>query len=226
VILKPKASYNYYEVGNFNFNDVASTLPKSTYSTLASDFEFSILRRTAAQNLAPRLGISLNAMHVTNISQGNDSKFNSELKLYLPGFAKNHSLRIRGGYQKELLSNAFQLTDNFVYTRGFETPINDEYISFSAEYALPIAYPDKGLWGMTYFKRVKANIFYDYGQGKFNSLTQTQDYQSLGLEIIFDNTILNLLPMSFGLRGSYLLTEDPQNTSNTFVPSFYIATTL
>lgn len=224
--LKPEASYNYYDVKNLKFDDITSTQPKSSYSTIDSDFEFSILRRTASQNLASRLGISLNAKYVTNISQDNDSKLNASLKLYLPGLAKNHSFRINGGFQKELLSNAFQLTDNFAYTRGFETPINDEFIGFSAEYALPIAYPDWGLWGITYFKRIKANMFYDYGQGKFNNLNQTQDYQSAGLEVIFDNVFLNLLPISIGVRGTYLLTEDPQNPTRTFVPSFHFGVTL
>jgi len=228
ISFNPEVGYSYSQISNRKWDDFSLDLPKESYSVLESGLGFSIAKRTATQNLASRLGVSLDVDYLTNTSKNNDYKFNSTLKLYLPGFGKNHSLRVEGGIQKELLSNAFQLTDEFTYTRGFVTPTVDEFISFSTEYALPIAYPDVGLGGITYFKRIILNGFYDYGQGTTLNYvpTEKQNYQSLGLEVMFDNTFLNFLPIGFGIRGSYLLNEDPLNLNEKIVPSFFIGINL
>jgi len=68
---------------------------------------------------------------------------------------------------------------------------------------LPLAYPDWGFGGLTYFKRIKANVFYDYSLAQIN-LTNTQTVaSSSGFELLFDTILLNTLPLTFGIRSAY-----------------------
>ena len=84
----------------------------------------------------------------------------------------------------------------------------------SANYGLPLLYPDFGFLGIAYFKRIRANLFYDYGVGEISRLALKTKYNSVGGELIFDNTYFNLLPLSVGVRASYLLQNDPASNKN------------
>ncbi|MFK7982133.1 MAG: hypothetical protein AB8G86_19290 [Saprospiraceae bacterium] len=97
----------------------------------------------------------------------------------------------------------------FFYSRGYENAPNDETYRIAFNYALPLAYPDWGFGGLTYFKRIRANLFYDMGSVKING--ETSNLNSYGAELIFDNTFLNLMPISIGLRQSFLLDTDVLN---------------
>jgi hypothetical protein len=89
-----------------------------------------------------------------------------------------------------------------------------------------LLYPDKGFAGITYFKRVRANIFYDYGVGENIKLNKSTVYNSAGVEFIFDNTILNLIPMSLGIRKSFLLNSSSLLAYNKSGINFFIYTNL
>ena len=75
--------------------------------------------------------------------------------------------------------------------------------------------------GLTYFKRAQTGLFYDYNRFTFVG-TSWRDYQSVGLELLFDNTAINLLPLTFGIRASYLLQDEPNNRDQTLVSSFFV----
>ena len=208
-----------FEVRDQNFN--------SSFTSI----RISALRRTALQNLAPRLGFSTTASYQRDLESilGGDydellqEKFTIESRIYLPGVSPNHSLQLSGGYQKELLTNRYQLSDNFNYSRGFLAPLIDNYSRLSLDYSFPLLYPDWGFWGISYFKRIRANAFYDYGRGSIALLNETDNYQSTGLDLTFDNVYLNTFNLSITVRGSYLLTEDPESPNTKFSPSVLIS---
>ena len=66
-------------------------------------------------------------------------------------------------------------------------------------------YPDWGFSGITYFQRLRASLFFDYAQSKLEVINTSKIQRSYGVEIIFDNTFLNVLPVSIGCRNSFLL---------------------
>jgi len=51
-------------------------------------------------------------------------------------------------------------------------------------------------------------------------------YRSAGAELIFDNTFLNILPLSVGLRNSFLLDKDPVNPNQSFHFGIFVSTGL
>jgi len=196
------------ELANTNYNSVKGTL------------SFSSIRRRAFQNLTPRFGIKSTLSYTRNLKELDNEKINGSATFFLPGLSANHSLRLSGGYQKELLTNSFQFTDNFEYVRGYQIPTNDKITRFTVDYSFPLVYPDFGVAGITYFKRISANVFYDYGQSTFEKLNQTTHYQSVGLELLFANQWMNVFEFSLGIRGTYLINEDINNIGQRFVPSF------
>jgi len=70
---------------------------------------------------------------------------------------------------------------------------------FSADYAIPLAYPDLNWQGVAYLKRLYAHLFYDYlitGKGDY--------YRSTGVELYSDWNFLSLFPnVTVGVRWSY-----------------------
>ena len=200
--------------------------PKKNLNALLIQADFSSLRRTALQNIGPQLGLSSKVVYRRDWSRRGNEKVFTTHSLYMPGLTINHQTKLRFAYQKKLLSQSFQYEDAFEYARGYDAPINDRTWQFSIDYGLPLVYPDWGFAGLTYFMRVRANIFYDNNHSSFESLGRTKDLQSIGLEIISDNTVFNLLPLSFGIRVSYRLQEDPHNQGKSLRPSFFVGTDL
>ena len=78
----------------------------------------------------------------------------------------------------------------------------------SANYHLPLAYPDWGFGGIVYFLRVRSNLFYDFSKVYSRNKLSTANLRSTGAEIYFDTKWWNQLPVTFGVRYSYLLDAD------------------
>ena len=212
-----------------NFRDVTNAvadpfnLPDNNFGAYDLGLSFNSIRRAARQNVGPRAGIAANVFYTESLEKQSNEKITAAGTVYLPGLMPNHNIKITGGYQKELLSNPYQYSDTYQYPRGYETPVNDDFTSFSINYGLPLFYPDLGIANITYFQRIRANLFYDMGKGSIEKLNQETDYRSAGFEIIFDNTHLTLLPISFGLRQSFLLEDDPLNPGKDTNFSFFVA---
>ena len=207
--LQPKLALSYRTLSQSLLADRAQSGSEFFISEIG--LSFSSKKRKAFRNLESRLGIELEMNYIGTIQNMEANKTSLKSRIFLPGLAKNHHILLGGSYIQENLKNAYQFQDIFEYTRGFKAPLNDAFQLFKLEYLLPIAYPDKGIAGICYFKRIKANLFFDYGISSNYQKNSRVNYNSAGFEVIFDNVYLNVLPLSFGLRNSYLLTKDPAN---------------
>jgi hypothetical protein len=78
----------------------------------------------------------------------------------------------------------------------------------SIDYRFPICYPDFGVAGIVYFKRIRANLFYDRSTIELKEYDLKFAQNSTGFEIIMDTELLNALPFSLGFRTSFLQNED------------------
>ena len=181
--------------------------PSINLGTVQIGLNLSHLRRTAFQNLGPRWGQSLNLNYQQTVDSRTGRQITVGGNLYFPGIGANHNLKLGIAYQRELLNNIYQFTDTFEFPRGFGNIINDEFLKLSADYQFPIAYPDLGTWGVLYLKRVSLNTFFDYGRRSLNLFDLVDNQNSVGVEVIFDTQFFNELPVSFGIRNAYLLTE-------------------
>jgi hypothetical protein len=183
---------------NLEFKDLNRTISRFAIF-------YSNKRITALQNMRSRFGFDAIATYQRSLDVFEDEKLFTSSNIFLPGLLPNHSLKITGSYQRELLTNVIQLSDAFQYARGYNFPTNDQAIGLGFNYAFPLLYPDFGLRGLTYFKRVKMNLFYDLGNYKIFRTNRNFNLSSIGTELVFDNVWLNVLPISLGVRYNYRL---------------------
>lgn len=199
-------------VGDFKMED-------KSFGSYGIRLSYSTKRRRALQHVGSRLGVAIDLNYNQSIDFENE-KITGTTSLFLPGVGANHNLELKAGYQRESLDNYYQFADAFEYPRGFGRIINDEVTSYSINYALPLLYPDFGIAGLTYFKRIRANVFYDAAFTQIRD--QSTNFSSTGLELIFDNINLNYAPFSVGLRTAYLLEGGPSEGETRF--SFFLST--
>lgn len=175
-------------------------------SLLELNGRISSARQRAFQNLQSRFGFELRARMAKSFAGESADLKNAQLAILLPSFARNHGITITAGTQMEDFENGYQLNDTFNYPRGFRVTDNDQVNRLGIDYKLPLLYPDFGLAGITYFKRIRANLFYDFGQlvGGQN----TFNTQSTGIELRLDQTALNLIDLPVGVRLGYRI-QDP-----------------
>jgi hypothetical protein len=125
-----------------------------------------------------------------------------EASIYLPGIAKHHSLKLTGVHQIQG-KGVYSFSSPVNHARGFTGILGYRNFSgISGDYKLPVAYPDLRLGPILYLKRIKANLFYDYGFARYSS--KEQMYNSMGLEITNDLHLFNLIaPLEIGVRYIY-----------------------
>lgn len=175
-----------------------------------ADYNFGLsfynLRRSAYKNIASRWGQSLTVSYYKSFEKNKAEEFNAAARLYLPGLMKNHNLELASAYKWK--GTAYGYTDIFEYARGYSSPYYQSILSFTADYNLPVAYPEFGINGVFYSNRLSAKLFADYNITDFNHSAFKREYASLGFETLFDVLIANMINAKIGIRQSFLLNKD------------------
>jgi hypothetical protein len=129
--------------------------------------------------------------------------YGSEISLktafYFPGILANNSIKIKLETEKqnpaEFLYGSFSSLP-----RGYNNIISKKMNFYSADYALPLVYPDFNVASLLYLKRIRADFFYDYASGPGNSFYQ---FSANGLSPLYDNSD----KISFSSYGFELLAD-------------------
>ena len=210
-------------VGSGNLNPFTSLftdpISDQTIHTLDVGISLNMTRFMARQHLRPTLGFSFLARYRANVGN-NDLGGNSFLArglLYLPGLSTNHSLSIDAMVMNEDLLSQYRYSDLFLYPRGYDFSLRrDRFLKVGVNYRFPIAYPDWALGGFGFVKRLKGNVFFDFGRYGVTSFPFEEQYSyahSCGFELGIDFRAFRLLEVDLGMRYSYLLNEDFVNGS-------------
>ncbi|MES2690007.1 MAG: hypothetical protein V4658_06355 [Bacteroidota bacterium] len=195
------------KTSEFSINDSSRNL-STDLSVVEGGIDFSNLRGRARQNLLPRFGQVLNGYYGASVGSTKAMKLQVQGALYFPGLIRNHGIMVQGGYKQEDITNSYRFLDNFRHARGYTIMQGDHEIVYSINYVMPLFYPDFGFGGLTYLKRVKANVFADFSQVRRDALNKTFDQNSAGYEIVFDLVLGNLIPIELGVRNSLLSNKD------------------
>ncbi|MFM8349026.1 MAG: hypothetical protein ACKOAR_13375 [Bacteroidota bacterium] len=136
--------------------------------------------------------------------------------LYFPGLFRNHSFWGYWAYQSTRVT--WRDRDNYTFrnqipvARGAGVGRFEQMYSMSANYAMPLFYPDLHLGPLLNIKRVRINGFTDYvfadnpGLRAITQDPESRSYLSVGGELKFDVNILRLLPeLDFGIRVAQVL---------------------
>ena len=100
----------------------------------------------------------------------------------------------------------YQFRNQVPLPRGHTVSRFQNFYTMSANYTLPLWYPDIAFGPLLNVQRLRANLFFDYGHGTsvFSGGTSTQTYTSVGGELKLDINVMRFLPQfNVGFRYSY-----------------------
>lgn len=167
---------------------------------LSFGLSFSEQVRTAYRDFLPRFGY----VAAVNYSADPSNRLFSDMvslygRLYLPGVAAHHSLSLAaeyrtsvGGWRDASGRPALTFRSSRLLPTGFRSADvqSDNCISASAAYRLPLCYPDGGIPGVLYFRRIRLGAEFDFA--RFGSAAGRRSIYSYGLEAVFDINLLRL----------------------------------
>lgn len=164
--------------------------------------------RQSHRDFAPPWGIAAQAAYAINPTNNNFSDLLAlYTKVYTPGFFAHNSLSLAmvyqtsiGGFQSQDALSALTFKSSMLLLRGFNSSQieNRNYMAASLNYQFPICYPDGGIQGVLYIKRIRLNVGADIARYQQTALDQESgifhrwhNLNSLGGDIIFDVNIFS-----------------------------------
>lgn len=196
-----------------------SEVNQGTLYSVGGNISFASTARLASRDLLSPLGFTFFGHYETgrDISGGDlrgeivslDSRF------YLPGLKKHHSFYHQVAYEKQR-AKTYEYGSYILFSRGLEQYFLDEFFKYSANYTMPLFYPDENFGKFLYFKRISGNLFYDDLNGKIMG----HEYQarSTGAELLFETFFFRLMtPVVFGLRYSHIIDGIEDNNFGFFI---------
>ena len=214
--ISPSLGLDYIAPSDLSGSEVMTGV--ESFASLDLGLSVSAQQQRQFQQVQTRLGFLANLSY-DGALDGTNQASRTLLRsfTYLPGLWPTHGIRIDLDFQAEQAENLYQYPDQFQYARGFVAPVNDRVFRIGANYQLPVLYPELGLFGITYFKRIRLQGFYDYSQFTIDNLRGREasfTEQSVGGEIYFDNVWLNTAEFPIGVRVSYLIDADLFSSSS------------
>lgn len=189
----PYVGYEYEQ-----YKENHKTTQKNTYYKLG--IELTNYKRMSLRDILPRFGQKIKI----NTDVANDDNYNPNWFgygiIYLPGILNHQSIQLTYSVERQKIfsSNYLKLS------RGYEIKYFNDLNKLSVDYITPLIYPDMPLLGVFYFKRVKANIFWDYSIVTYNSQNQNIKQSSYGYEINTDFYLFHIpYSLNIGVRGSF-----------------------
>ncbi|HMJ45942.1 MAG TPA: hypothetical protein VK498_01345, partial [Ferruginibacter sp.] len=187
------------------------SIGKTSFSYSSNTLSFSNLVQKAKQNIFPKFAQTASIGYKRGISGREGWQFTGNLNLYVPGVFKNHNIVLNGAYLRKDSTGQINFSSGFPFSRGYSAVNLYEMIKWGANYHMPLCYPDAGLANIVYLSRIRSNFFYDHTSVNdffINGKPFTANLRSAGTEVYFDTKWWNDVPVSFGIRYSYLLDDD------------------
>jgi hypothetical protein len=203
------------KISNFDLlNREITELPNGVFQNMRYALRYSTLHKKSNLDLDTRKGLSINVDYRNTPFQNalTSSQFATNVQLFLPGFSKHHAILLRQAFQSESI-DAFKFANSIVLPRGIDNLKVEQLNILTAEYKLPIAYPDLNIGTFANMQRVKTAFWTDYGMAKTKSIKT--NYHTVGIDLAFDFGFFGLpIPVSLGARSIY----DINTKKVSFVP--------
>jgi hypothetical protein len=126
----------------------------------------------------------------------------------LPGIATNHSIVVTGAVQGRDTLGQYFFSNGFPFSRGYTAVDFPRMLKWGVNYHLPLLYPEWGAAQVVYLLRIRANLFFDYTEGKSMRTGLRYPFGTAGVETWFDTRWWNQQPVSLGFRYSRLLDKE------------------
>jgi hypothetical protein len=176
---------------------------------IRSALTFSSQQRKALQHVSSRFAQSFTLQWNRSVNNKADA-LDLLTSLNLPGLGKNHVMEFNLILHRQLLSDPYRYPIPSRFISGYEAFSSDRFLWTRAAYHLPLVYPDLGIQGLFFLKRIRSRFFIEAMNNVVirNPRNLEINYHSIGTELLFDGNLFNALPVSFGLRFSHLNDTD------------------
>lgn len=180
-------------------------------------------RRTVPRDLRPRWGQQVDLQYRHTPIQGGDmgAVWSGRVTGFFPGLFRHHGLRLSAAWQEHDRGASKEFTVNYRfpnlinYPRGYSGRPDERLWVLSADYALPVAYPEWTIPYAFYVKRFYLNLFGDYAESRRPALTDAgEEYlrdvrmYSLGTDLVANMHVLGIFtPVELGLRTAWMPKE-------------------
>ncbi len=203
-----KLSYS----GNYYYYESEKAYNKGIYFLEPRIYLYSYLQM-AYRDLQPKWGFIADGKRLSTPFEKEIFGSLSSLKsvIYLPGLISNHGIKFQ--YQMQVQKPEKYLPGNeILFPRGYKNLTAIKLSKFSADYILPLIYPDIKLGSVFYLKRIYASAFGDYMKGSQvyernnnHTTVSNKNIYSIGTEINFEYHFFRFLfPFIQGIRASYI----------------------
>lgn len=215
ILLNKVSGQTYKNFGVGSYYVLRNEFNKGVFKDSAGNVSFSYLQhfiswseqvQRAVQHIYPHAGYALSFTHRHAITKYNAHQFIGNASVYLPGFLSSHNIVLTGSYQERDTLRQIGFSNRFPYSRGYIGRYFARMWRLSANYHLPLLYPDWGFGNILYLQRIRGNVFYDFT--KVSDKINTADQRSVGGEIFIDTKWWNQYPLTFGFRVIRLLDRD------------------
>ncbi len=190
------------------FDEFTDSFRDENFGAWEASINFNRFQQSALQNILPRWGQSLSLRYFKTLDTRNNpgERFTLSGSLVFPGMVRNHSMFLTGSYQHEDIVDAYRFEDIFTDARGYGSGPFEKIYRISVNYTFPIWYPDLSLGSLSYFKRLRGNLFYDHSEGEL--LDVTSQLRSAGIELQVDLRFIRLVDIGAGVRLGYQIDQD------------------
>ncbi len=149
-------------------------------------------------------------------------------EVHLPGVFRNDVVEMQADYNRQSLQDPYRFSNRSTFIRGYHSFSSDHSLWFRAAYHFPVVYPDMGINGLFFLKRLRSRLFFESAQYQISNNTRkfAIHYRTIGTELLFDLNLLNVAPVSFGVRYNHPLDLDKvinrqRNTFSFFIEQFF-----
>ncbi|MBP3253479.1 MAG: hypothetical protein J6M30_03110 [Bacteroidales bacterium] len=179
------------------FNALGYTISVSNYSAMA------------ANDLYPRTGHITTVKYTHTLTSWVANIFAVQTQVFVPSVARNHSLVLTGSFQKNT-PDVYYFPNEVNFVRGVYNMYPKYYAGLLMQYCFPLLYPDNGVTGVFYIKRVTARPFYHLGS------FDKEFYSSYGTDVEAKVHFFGItIPVNVGFRIGYC--PDNDNTFASFL---------
>ena len=175
------------------------------------------LHRMSRRDIWPRWGQVLDASYIS--APGDEQIYGSvaylRLALYTPGAFRNHGIKLQGQFEKQDFGKLIQY-NRISFPRGYNEIIAENIARFTADYTMPLLYPDLNIGSLLHIKRIRSTLYFDYARASENYhiadktlIPGSEEFISYGGQLLADFHLLRI-PFSFsgGAQLSWLPLEN------------------
>lgn len=175
-----------------------------TFVPLTVGATFVNQRAMTRRDLAPRNAQSL-SVQWRRAPRGDfhPEKFLARSAVFLPTPARHHMLRFAGGLEAHHVDQGFAFSTSLPAARGYDYQFAPRMVVATADYELPIAYPDKAFGPLAYIPRLTAGVFADYTRATGSGIDRTRSSAGVELKADIIPFTWDIFHFSMGVRAAY-----------------------